>query len=114
MRTQRRVAAKVVGDDIGLLEPPMLEQFAEYEVLYPERDVLGFGLFRLPVAQQVERVNGMCVGELRSDAVPHMRGKRCAVYEYERGTSTPDRAAYGLAPNAIGHGDGPRRFGRAG
>ena len=55
----------------------------------------------------------MCVGELRSDAVPHMRGKRCAVYEYERGTSTRDRVANGLAPKAIGLGHVPARRGRA-
>src|ERR1700693_4369285 len=102
MRTQRCGAAKIVCDDIGLLESPMFEQFAEYDVLYAERNVLVFGLLRFPVAQQVETVNGVCVDEVWSNAVPHMRGKRCAVYEYERGTRAPDRVANGLAPKAIG------------
>src|SRR6202049_560027 len=76
MRTQRRGAAKVAGADIGLLESPMFEQFAQYDVLYPERDVLVFGFLRFPVAQQVETVNGVCVEEVWSNAVPHMRDRK--------------------------------------
>src|SRR6202022_3829647 len=114
MRTQRRGAAKVVCDDVRTREPPVLEQFAEYDVLYPERDVLVLGLLRFPVAQQVETVSGMCVGEVWSNAVPHVRGKRCAVYEYERGTRAPDRVANDLAPKAIGLVRRPERAFRCG
>src|SRR3979411_3505207 len=76
MRTQRRGAAKVVCDDIRTREPPVLEQFAEYDVLYPERDVLVLGLVRFPVAQQVETVSGMWFAEVWGKAVQHMCERR--------------------------------------
>ena len=71
MRTQHGGAAEVVGDDVGVLNIPVVEQLRQQLVLHAEGDI-GVGLLEAPIAQQVEVMHAMRGEKVRCDPMPHV------------------------------------------
>jgi hypothetical protein len=97
VRAQGGGAAEVVGDDVGRVEAPVVEQCGEHPVLHAERHVLPRVLLGFAVAQQIPPVHAAVRREVRRDPPPDLRREGRAVQEHQRVARACDAPAHLLA-----------------